>query len=94
MHRCHVWGSETLHDDTDNERYSPKVNVCCDWMRNISSFSFDRPTATCSNFLAKIESSALRHVPGGTVFRVEGAPSHFSFRVGAFLDWKIPDLWT
>jgi hypothetical protein len=40
-----------------------------------------------------MENTALRHVPVGTVFQLNGAPSHFPRRVHAFLDREFPDRW-
>jgi hypothetical protein len=42
------------------------------------------------NFLA-IVNTALCHVPVGTVFRLDGAPPHFSRRDRVFLGREFPD---
>jgi len=42
-------------------------------------------------FLTMMESTALHHVPVGTVFQLDGAPPHFSQHVCAFLDREFSD---
>jgi hypothetical protein len=45
-------------------------------------------------FLVMVENNALRHLPVGTVFQLNGALPHFSRRVGDFLDGEFLDRWT
>jgi len=40
-----------------------------------------------------VGNTTLLHVPVRTVFLLDGAPSHFSRRVSAFLDREFPDRW-
>jgi len=46
---------------------------------------------TGDTFLAMKENVALHHVPVVTIFLLDGAPSHFSCHIHAFLDREFPD---
>jgi hypothetical protein len=55
-------------------------------------FFFEELTVNGDTLLAMMENSALHHVPVGTIFKVNGAPPHFSCCVHAFQDKEFPDL--
>jgi len=46
---------------------------------------------TGDNFMAVMETTALRHVSVGTVFRSDGETNHFTSCVGVFLYREFPD---
>jgi len=48
---------------------------------------------TDDTFLAMMEITALHHITVGTVLQLDGAPSHFSNCVCAFLGKEFPDHW-
>jgi len=55
-------------------------------LKNKLSVLSEGPTVTGDTSLAMMENTALRHVPVGTVFQLDGAPPHFCHRFVAFLD--------
>jgi hypothetical protein len=72
----------------------PKSNMWCAVMKNtVSPFYFEEHLVTGNKFLATIEETALHHILAGTVFKLEGAPSHFSHCIHGFLGREFPDHW-
>jgi hypothetical protein len=94
-HNCRVLGSENPHEVTEQKRDSPKVNVWCAVVKNniISIFFLEEPTMSGDKCLAVMENTAMRHVPVGTVFHLDGAPPRFPCCVRVLMDRGFPDRW-
>jgi hypothetical protein len=72
----------------------PKVNMWCAVTKNIiRPFYFEEHLVTGNKFLATMEETAMRHIPAETVFKLDGARSHFSHCVHGFLGREFPDHW-
>jgi len=89
-----VWGSGN-HDITEYECDSLKISMWCALLKNevTECFFLKEPMETDNSFLAMKENNALCHVLVGTIYQLDGEPSHFSQHICAFLDREFPDYW-
>lgn len=92
--KCNILGSENCDNVLNMMCYLLMVNMWYAVMKNINSpFYLEEHLVAGNKFLVIIEETALRHIPAGTVFKLGGAPSHFSHCVHAFLSTEFPDHW-
>jgi hypothetical protein len=93
---CHIWESENPHDITEYEHNLLKANVQCTLTKNKVInlfFFFEEPMVTGDTFLVMMNTTTLCYVPVGTIFQLDGIPSHFSHYVLAFIDREFPYHW-
>ena len=98
-HNTRIWGTENPHELLEHQRDSLNVTVFCAMSKKAvyGPFFFERATVNGETYLGMLENwlkdKLSEKESGDFIFKQNGVPPHWSFRVRQFLNIKLTDRW-